>query len=89
VICIGEVASVLPGIHLPLPDHRTGITDKRCSPYFCVGVCFRVCIPAQNIMTKKQVVGERFIQLTLPHCCSSPKEVNTRIHTEQEFGGRS
>jgi hypothetical protein len=32
-------------------------------------------------MTKKQV-GE-FIQLTLPHCCSSPKEVRSGI---QEVG---
>jgi hypothetical protein len=38
-------------------------------------------------MTKKQV-GEReeFIQLTLPHCCSSPKKVRTGTQTGQEAG---
>jgi hypothetical protein len=35
-------------------------------------------------MTKKQVEG--FIQLTLPHCCSSPKEVRTGIQAGQEAG---
>jgi hypothetical protein len=30
-----------------------------------------------------------FIQLTLLHCCSSPKEVRTRTYTGQEPGGRS
>jgi hypothetical protein len=35
-----------------------------------------VSIPAQNIMTKK--LGRKgFIQLILPHYCSSPKEVRT------------
>jgi len=37
-------------------------------------------------MTKKQVGEERVIQLTLPHCCSSPKEVRTGTHTGQEAG---
>jgi hypothetical protein len=30
-----------------------------------------------------------FIQLTLPHCCSSPKEARTGTHTGQEPGSRS
>jgi len=30
-----------------------------------------------------------FIQLTLPHCCSSPKEVRTGTHTRQELRGWS
>jgi hypothetical protein len=30
-----------------------------------------------------------FIQLTLPLCCSSPKEVRIGTHTGQELGGRS
>jgi hypothetical protein len=28
--------------------------------------------------------GKGFIQLTLPHCCSSPKEVRTGTQTGQE-----
>jgi hypothetical protein len=30
--------------------------------------------------------GKGFIQLTLPHCCSSPKEVRTGTQTGQEAG---
>jgi hypothetical protein len=41
-------------------------------------------------MIKKHVgggVGRGFIQLTLPHCCSSPKEV--RIRTQAGQGARA
>jgi hypothetical protein len=38
-------------------------------------------------MTKKHVGRKGFTQLTLPHCCSSPKEVRTGTHTGQELGG--
>jgi hypothetical protein len=37
-------------------------------------------------MTKKQLGRKGFIQLTLPHCCSSPKEVRTGIQAGQETG---
>jgi len=37
-------------------------------------------------MTKKQVGKETFIQLTLPHSCSSPKEVRTGTQAGQEAG---
>ncbi|EDL28893.1 mCG140641, partial [Mus musculus] len=30
-----------------------------------------------------------FIQLKLPHCCDSPKEVRIGTHTRQDLGGRS
>jgi hypothetical protein len=50
----------------------------------CVFV--RVSISGQNIMTKKQVREKGFIRLTLPYCCSSPKEVRTRIQAGQEAG---
>ena len=36
-------------------------------------------------MTKKNVAEEGIFQLTLPHCCSSPKEVWTGAHTEEEL----
>jgi len=32
-------------------------------------------------MTKGKLGRKGFIQLTLPHCCSSPKEVRTGTHT--------
>jgi hypothetical protein len=38
-------------------------------------------------MTKKQVGEERvFFQLTLPHCCLSPKEVRTGTQAGQKAG---
>jgi hypothetical protein len=37
-------------------------------------------------MTKKQVGEERVFQLTLPYCCSSPKEVSTGTQASQEAG---
>ena len=51
--------------------------------YLCT-VLVRVSIPAQNITIKKQVEG--FIQLILPHCCSSAKEVRTGTQAGQEAG---
>jgi hypothetical protein len=37
-------------------------------------------------MTKKQLGKKGFIQLTLPYCCSSPKEVRTGTQAGQEAG---
>jgi hypothetical protein len=38
-------------------------------------------------MTKKQVEGRgEFTQLTLPHCCSSSKEVRTGTQAGQKAG---
>jgi hypothetical protein len=39
-----------------------------------------------NIMTKKQLGREGFIQLTFPHCCSSLKEIRTGTQAGQEAG---
>jgi hypothetical protein len=47
-------------------------------------VLVRVSIPGQNIMTKKQVGRKGFIQLTLPYCCLSPKEVRTGTQPGQK-----
>jgi hypothetical protein len=54
--------------------------------YNCPSQGFYSCT---NIMSKKQVGEKGFIQLALPHCCSSPKEVSIGTHTGQEPGGRS
>jgi hypothetical protein len=37
-------------------------------------------------MMKKHLGRKGFIQLTLPHCCSLPKEVRTGTQTGQEAG---
>jgi hypothetical protein len=39
-----------------------------------------------NIMITKQLGRKGFIQLTLPHCYSSPKEVRIGTQTGQEAG---
>jgi hypothetical protein len=44
-------------------------------------VSVRGSIPAHNTMTRSKLGRKGFIQLTLPYCCSSPKEVRTGTHT--------
>jgi hypothetical protein len=44
---------------------------------------FHICWPRRNLGRKG------FIQLTLPHCCLSPKEVRTGTQVGQELGCRS
>jgi len=45
-----------------------------------------VSIPAQTSQPRSKMGRKGFIQLTLPHCCSSPKEVRTGTHAGQEVG---
>lgn len=56
---------------------------------FAVGVveCLRVSIPASRPRSK--LGREGCIQLTLPRCCSSLKEVRTGTYIGQELGDRS
>ena len=42
-----------------------------------VGVLVRVSIPAQTSWPRSKLGRKGFIWLTLPYCCSSPKEVRT------------
>jgi hypothetical protein len=49
-------------------------------------VLIRVSIPAQNIMTKRKLGRKEFIQLALPHCCSSPKGLRIGTQASQETG---
>jgi hypothetical protein len=51
--------------------------------------CLRCSIPAQTSWPRGKLGRKGFIQLILPHCCSSPKEIRTGTHTGQELGGRS
>jgi hypothetical protein len=48
---------------------------------FVLGILF-----LHNIITKEQLGRKGFIQLTLPYCCSSPKEVRTGTQAGQEPG---
>ena len=50
------------------------------------GVLVRVSIPAQTSWPRSKLGRRGFIQLTLPHCCSSLKEVRTGTQAGQEAG---
>jgi hypothetical protein len=52
-------------------------------PYYCLRQGFYSCT---NIMTKKQLGRRGFIRLTLPYCCSSPRDVRTGTQAGQEAG---
>jgi hypothetical protein len=49
-------------------------------------VLVRVSIPAQISWPRSKLGRKGFIRLTLPYCCSSPKEVRTAIQAGQEAG---
>jgi hypothetical protein len=51
-----------------------------------VSVLVRVSIPVQTSWSRSKLGRKGFIQLTLPHCCSSPKEVRTRTQAGQDIG---
>jgi hypothetical protein len=46
----------------------------------------RVSIPAQTSWPRSKLWRKGFIQLTLPHCCSSPKEFRAGTQAGQEAG---
>jgi hypothetical protein len=50
------------------------------------GLLGRVSIPAQTSWPRNKLGREGFIQLTLPYCCSSSKEVRTATQAGQEAG---
>jgi hypothetical protein len=49
-------------------------------------VLVRVSIPAQTSGPRSKLGRKGFIRLTLPHCCSSPKEVRTGTQAGQKAG---
>jgi hypothetical protein len=49
-------------------------------------VLVRVSIPAQTSRPRSKLGRKGFIQLTLPYCCSSPKEVRTGTQAGQGAG---
>jgi hypothetical protein len=44
----------------------------------------RVSIPAQTSCPRSKLGRKGFIQLTLPHCCSSPKEAGLELKQGKE-----
>jgi hypothetical protein len=62
------------------------VSDSLTYLYSIDTILVSVSILAQNVMTKKQVGEEGFIQLTLPHCSSSLKEVRTVTQAGQKAG---
>jgi len=49
-------------------------------------VLVRVSIPIQTSWPRSKLGRKGFIQLTLSHCCSSPKEIRTGTQAGQEAG---
>jgi len=49
-------------------------------------VLVRISIPAQTAWPRSKLGRKGFNQPTLPHCCSSPREVRTGTHAGQEAG---
>jgi hypothetical protein len=49
-------------------------------------VLVKVSIPAQTSWPRSKLGRKGFIRLTLPHCCSSSKEIRTGTQTGQEAG---
>jgi hypothetical protein len=59
---------------------------ERKSQLLWVVVLVRFSIPAQKSWSRSKLERKGFIQLTLPHCCLSPKEVRTGTQAGQEAG---
>jgi hypothetical protein len=60
---------------LPHSDHPHYLT-----------VLVRICIPAKTSWPRSKLGRKGFIQLTLPYCCSSPKQVRTGTQAGQKAG---
>ena len=58
-----------------------------CLVYPCLSEGFCCCMKHHD--HKRKLWRKGCLQLLLPHCSSSPKEVRTGTHTGQEPGGRS
>ena len=70
--------------HMIYPGH-TICMEFKCLPY----VLISVCIPAQNIMTKKQIGKERVYSSYTSTLLFITKQVRTATHTGQGMEGRS
>jgi hypothetical protein len=58
-----------------------------CRSEMCVFVCIvRVLYLCKPACTRSKFGWKVFIQLILPHCCSTPKEVSTGTQAGQEAG---
>jgi hypothetical protein len=59
---------------------------EMCIAAVWIVVLVRVSIPAQTSGPRSKLGRKGFIRLTLPHCCSSPKEVRTGTQAGQKAG---
>jgi hypothetical protein len=66
--------------HITMTPHREDHDSQSHS------VLVRVSIPAQTSWPRSKSGRKGFIQLTLPHCCPSLKEVRTGTQAGQEAG---
>jgi hypothetical protein len=70
--------------------NKKGLSDRSISiPNSGLDVCVDHCLSqgfysCTNIMTKKQLGREGFIQLTFPHCCSSLKKSEPELKQVRE-----
>ena len=60
--------------------------EMLCLLCYFSSVLVRVSIPAQTSWPRSKLGRKGFIELTLPCCCFSPKEVRTGTQTGQEAG---
>jgi hypothetical protein len=61
------------------------VNNKDCPLTSVLGFVFLHKTPWPS----RKLERKGFIQLKLPHCCDSPKEVRIGTHTRQDLGGRS
>jgi hypothetical protein len=72
----------------PVPVYQQSLRSNQFTiekAILCV-VLVRVSIPAQTSWPRSKLGRKGFIRLTLPYCCSSPKEVRTGTQAGQKAG---
>jgi hypothetical protein len=67
------------------PDSSSRLPDL-CLMFGSESVLVRVSIPAQTSWPRSKLGRKGFIRLTIPYCCSSPKEVRTGTRAGQKAG---
>ena len=60
--------------------------SQALNDYIYPSVLVRISITAQTLWPRSKLGRKGFIQLTLPHCCSLPKEVRTGTQVGQKAG---
>jgi hypothetical protein len=73
--CQTDDAAEISDLDLVTKQHRASCR---------LGVLVRVSILAQTSWPRSKLGRKGFIQLTLPHCCSSPKEIRTGTQVRKQ-----